>query len=214
MKSVLEIKNQLHTDFCVGCAIASDAESIVGELCEESYSFVVGRKMSFKKLKDRGLQPTPALWGAIKYGVLPKRFSPYSIASHSRDFLADFNNWSDLQKYAVYPFGSFKSVGKDFETIYNTAKTESLIVGLYWQPEWNKNPIIDNIHSFSKYEPHEVRIIGVKDDKIVIQNSKGSDKGDNGLWYMSGFAAKAIQHAYILSQEKRSLIENFINTIL
>ena len=207
----LEIKNQGNTPFCTGCVIASIGEHSVGEPCDESYSFAAGKKMSFISSRN-GLRPEFPLWGAIKYGVLPKRFSPYSIATHEEDMLANFENWKDLQKHAVYPFNSLKRI-RGFNAIAEEALINPVMIGVYWQPEWNKSPYIDSVYSSSKYEPHEVTVIGVVDGRLVIQNSKGIEKGDQGLWYMSSFAGKLISHAYALSPEKKSFIHNLIQTI-
>ncbi len=213
MKIPLEIKTQGNTDFCFGCSIASVAEEYVGEPCDESYSFAAGKRYSLRSSNTKALQPRFALMGAIKYGVLPKRFSPYSIATHERDFLANFDIWEDLRKHAVYPFKSIKKITGGFNEIAKVAENHSVLLGLYWQPSWNKSPYIDDLGENTKYEPHEVRVIGVLDGRLVIQNSKGADKGDGGLWYMSSFAGKLIYHAYILSSEKSSFIKNLIQTL-
>lgn len=212
MITPLEIKDQLRTDICTGCVISSIAEEYVGEPCEEAYSFAAGRKASPIKRKY-GVPARFALWGAIKYGVLPKSKSPYSLASQSRDFLEKYENWEPLMKDVIYPFGSARKI-RGFDAIAKATEETSVFMGLYWQSGWTEDPYIEKFtYEFSKMEPHEVRVIGYLNDHLIIQNSKGPNKGDNGLWYMSRNVAKAIDHAYILSPEKKSCIVNLLETI-
>jgi hypothetical protein len=207
----LEIKSQSNSDFCVGCVISSIAEQFLGETCDESYSFAMGKRYSREPLSKRGLNPKYALMGAIEYGVLPKSKSPYSIATHSRDFLADWKNWQELEKFAIKPFGSFKKV-KDLDEVL---KYTTVLTGLFWQGDWNNGIIITEIPNAHKFEPHEVRIIGKADDKYVVQNSRGTEVGDNGLWYMDKTALQYIHHSYILCQEPWSnLLSKALNQLL
>lgn len=193
----LELKNQGKTDFCLGCVIASVAEEQIGEPCEESYSYAMGKRYSGQSLKTRGVPAKAALMGAVEWGVLPKSKSPYSTATHTRDFLADWRNWVGLEQHAVKPFKSFYKT-KD---IAGTLKFTSLVIGLYWQKDWSSSPYITTKHidKWNKYSPHEVRGIGLKDNYLVLQNSRGEEKGDKGLWYMPPEAYNMINHIYYLS---------------
>lgn len=192
--NLLEIKNQedVITDFCTGCVISSIAEEYTGEPCDESYSFAAGKLISEQPILQKGCPPKSALRAAIEYGVLPKSKSPFSPQTHSRDFLADWRNWQPYQSFTVKPFGSFYKA-RDWDKVLE--KT-TIFAGIYWQSEWDKNPIISTDVGFHKLTPHEVRIIGVKDGMYVIQNSRGSDKGDQGLWYLPKGAKKYVNHAY------------------
>jgi len=195
----LEIKNQQRTDFCVGCVVASIAEEYVGEPCEESYSYAMGKRYSGQPLKQRGVPAKAALMGAVEWGVLPKSKSPYSTATHKRDFLADWHNWEKLQTFAVKPFKSFYRV----QGIEKVLEKTSIDVGLYWQKGWSSNAFISDKgkDNWNKLSPHEVRCIGIKDGFLVLQNSRGSDKGDNGLWYLPKEAYNMIIHKYYLSPD-------------
>ncbi len=207
----LEIKSQLSTDFCVGCAISSIAEQFLWETCDESYSFAMGKRYSKEPLSKRGLNPKDALMGAIEYGVLPKSKSPYSIATHSRDFLADWKNWQEVEKFAIKPFGSFKKV-KDLD---EALKSTTVLAGLFWQGGWNNGIIISDTPESHKLEPHEVRIIGKVDGKYVVQNSRGADIGDGGLWYIDKSGLKYIHHLYTLHQEPwKNLLEKLLSKLL
>jgi len=207
----LEIKDQANTDFCLGCAISSIAEEYVGEVCDESYSYAAGKRYSGKPINARGLNVKDALMGAIEYGVLPKSKSPYSIATHSRDFLANWNNWKDLQKHVVYPFGSFSKV-KNLDV---ALKDTTVLTGIFWQGLWNSDIIISEVQDSHKYEPHEVRIIGKEKDTYIIQNSRGVDVGHNGLWYMKDDALKYIHHLYILKPEPwKNLLDKYLKKLL
>ncbi len=207
----LEIKDQLTTDLCTGCVIASIAEQYVGQICDEGYSFAAGRKASLWK-DQYGVKAGFALWGAIKYGVLPKSKSPYSIASQSRDFLEDYKNWEPFKNDVIYPFGSIKKLN-GFDEIAKATETTTVFMGIYWQSGWSDPYIEEFKYEFNTMSPHEVRVIGYINDHLVIQNSKGPDKGDHGLWYMSRSVAKAIAHAYTLSPEKKSAICNLLEIL-
>jgi hypothetical protein len=213
MKSTLEIKNQEKTDFCLGCAIASFAEKVLGEPCDEAYSYAAGKKFSGQPLKKWGVPPKAALMGVIKYGVLPSRYSPYSIAKNTRDFLADWNNWKSLEKYTVKPFKSFKKIRWNIDEVL---EKDSLILGVYWQQDWDNSPYIGKPNdTWNKLEPHEVLAIGMENNYLVIQNSKGVDKGDNGLWYLPKESYNYISHAYILSDKPwRNKLEELIARFL
>lgn len=211
----LEIKVQDPTDFCMGCVISSIAEEYVHEPCDESYSFAAGKFASGEDLLIRGINPRAGIQGAIDYGVLPKSKSPYSIASHERGFLADFKNWQELRKFAIFPFKSSRRI-RGFDRIIEVLERErtSVMIGIYWQAGWNKTPYLDSIENFNRLEPHEVRAIGVQDGRIIIQNSRGVDKGNAGLWHLGRGAAKAIGHAYVLSSKpKKSFLLNLIDNL-
>jgi hypothetical protein len=198
MFTPLEIKRQRGTDFCAGCSIASIAEQYINEPCDESFSFAMGRKYTERPIGERGLRQKDAMMGAIEYGVLPKRFSSYSLETHDRNFLADWRNWESVQSFAVKPFGSFKRVYiKDIE---KTLEETSLFVGLYWQALWDKSPYMQpNNGTFNTWEPHQMRGIGIKNGLLVLQNSKGIERGDSGLWYLPKEAYNCIDKIYKLS---------------
>lgn len=208
----LEIKDQLTTDFCTGCVISSIAEEFVGQICDESYSYAAGRQASLWK-DAYGVKPGFALWGAIKYGVLPKSKSPYSIASQPRDFLGNWKTWEPLLKDVIYPFKSVKKLN-GFDEIAKATETTSVFLGIYWQAGW-EDPYIEGFkYEFNTMEPHEVRVIGVLNDHLIIQNSKGSARGDHGLWYLSRDCSRAISHAFTLSKEETSLLSNLLEICL
>lgn len=214
VSSPLEIKQQAGSDFCLGCVISSIGEEYANEPCEEAYSFAAGRAESGQPLSANGLLPKAALMGAIKHGVLPKRLSPYSIATHGRDFCADWNNWKGLEHLALKPFQSFYRVS-GYEATMLREQT-SLIIGLFWEEAWDKNPVMTPPDdTWNHFEPHEIRAIGMKDGRMVLQNSRGADVGDKGVWYMSSEDYTAISHAYRLSHKPwpnliRELIERYL----
>lgn len=190
----IKIQEKNQTDFCTGFVISSIAEEYLGEPCDESYSFAMGKLVSEQPLSRKGCPPKPALLGAIEYGVLPKSKSPFEGKNYDRTFLADWRNWKGLDSFTVKPFGSFYKVTNWEKVLSRT----SIFAGIYWQSEWDEHPVISNIEEFHKLTPHEVRIIGIKDGMYVIQNSRGIEKGDQGLWYLPKELKKYISHAYYL----------------
>lgn len=198
----LEIKNQERTDFCLACVISSIAESVIGEPCEESYLFAAGKRVSGEPLEISGVSPRNLITAAIEYGVLPKRYAPYSIATHNRDFLADWNNWRYIKRSAVKPFKSsykVRTLSKALELLNNGTP---LLCGLFWQAHWNDSPYIDSLGEFNKLSPHEVLLIGIKDGRIMIQNSVGLEKGDKGIWYINKEIFNKVRHHIFCLSEK------------
>lgn len=178
MIAPLEIKKQVGATsyFCTGCVIASIAEPYVGQPCDEAYSFAMGRKVSGKDLY--GLDPKSALRGAIRYGVLPKSKSPFT-GKEPREFLQDWRNWEPYMRFAAKPFASFR---RTFTPTFDQ-RNVTYMAGIFWQAEWDNSPYIESMGEYNKFTPHEVRILGEKDDYYVLQNSRGTDVGDGGLWY-------------------------------
>jgi len=201
MVTPLEIKSQGYTDFCTGCVISSIAEQYVGETCDESYSFAAGKKVARTGLSIYGVSAKFALLGAIRYGVLPKKDSPYGIATQERDFLANWDNWSKLESFATKPFKSFKKIS--VSEIEEYLKTTTIFTGIFWQSDWSDNYLIttDKRNEWNKLSPHEVRIIGSTDDHFIIQNSRGPGSGKDGLFYLPKQASDMIDHCYVLSTQ-------------
>lgn len=210
----LSIKDQGETDFCLACVISSNAEAITSVLCEESYLFAAGKKVSGEALDIYGVSRVNLITAVIEYGVLPKEYAPYSITTHDRDFLADWNNWVLMKNQAIKPFKSSFRV-RGFDNAIRTMKelNTPLVCGLYWQAHWEESPIIDSLGEFNKLAPHEVLLVGERDGRIVIQNSRGTDVGDRGYWYLDKKAFRAVDHIYCLSQSPKKfwlldLLEN------
>lgn len=211
----LTIKNQLQSDFCLACAISSAAEQYVKEECEESYLFAAGKKVSGESLDVSGVSPRNLITAAIEYGVLPKKYAPYSIATHDRDFLANWDNWIPMRHLAVKPFKSSYRI-RGFDKVVNILRERNttIICGLFWQAHWDDSPFITSLGEFNKLTPHEVLLIGEKDGYIVIQNSVGVEKGDKGLCYINKEAFKAVHHTYGLSElPKKNFFLDFLDNL-
>ena len=201
MITPLEIKSQGTSDFCTGCVVSSIAEQYTNEICDESYSFAAAKKMSGQALDVSGVSPKFALMGAIRYGVLPKKSSPYGIATQERDFLANWDNWKDLESFAAKPFKSFKKI--KVSEIDKYLETTTIFTGVFWQSDWSDNYIIttDKRSQWNKFGPHEVRIVGSNENYFILQNSKGVEAGQNGFFYLPRQASDMINHCYVLSPD-------------
>ena len=209
----LEIKSQKETDFCGSCVISSIAEEIIKEPCEESYLAAAAKKISGEPLKIRGISPGNLITAVIRYGVLSKKHAPFSTTTHERDFLVDWNNWKDLERYAIKPYRSAVRVRGFDEAIRQMQKhNTSLMCGIYWQAHWT-TPDIETLGEFNKLSPHEVRILGAEDDKLILQNSRGIEKGEGGIFRLGRNAFPAVHHMYRLSQEDAGWFTNLINKI-
>lgn len=209
----LEIKNQRGTDFCASCVISSIAEEYTHEVCEESYLAAAAKFYSKDPIEKYGVSPRKIISAVIKYGVLPKKLAYYGIDDKDRNFLVDWNNWKFLERFAIKPFNSSVRIRNFDEAIRQMEKyNTSLMCGIFWQAHWN-SPYIETLGEFNKLSPHEVRIIGVKNDKLILQNSRGLGEGENGIFYLSREAFKAVNHIYRLSPEKVNPIINYFNNL-
>lgn len=106
----------------------------------------------------------------------------------------------------VRPFTSFKPVFYIF-SIFNGIKKalldgKEVLADCYWQSEWDHIPggVIDSSYQNLKLFPHAFKVFGfLKKNGImylVVQNSKGSKVGDNGLFYFPESIANKFLSAY------------------
>lgn len=191
----LEIFNQYDTDMCTAFVATSIAEDHFGIKLEPTYLFAKSCKE--RKSTDKYMDIKYLRNAIIKYGILPKYISPFSIDTHNRDFLVNWNNWPvNLDKFAYKYHASLLEriwgFMSNFDLIrgalYKTNKP--IMAGIYWQQEWDKQKdgIISSRFQDYKYFPHAVKVIGQKNINgeiyLVVQNSRGENVGDKGIFYI------------------------------
>lgn len=181
----LRIKNQGNTDFCSAYMTCAMSEAQEGITLEPSYSFAVSKEISGDK-ESWGQNLRDACKSHLK-GALPEDQSPYSVKTKDDSFLRDINNWN-VPESVVYPHRkkSYFKVTGPYDEFDNARaslfKFKSPIgTGVTWG--W---PVTQHIlNTVKKGFGHAVTIIGFKDDMLILQNSYGTQAGDNGLFYVT-----------------------------
>lgn len=188
----LEIKDQGNTDFCSAFATCAMSELQENTILEPSFSFALGKIIS-GDLEEWGQDIRIALKAHVKYGALPKETAPYSLYTHPQDFLRNIANWpkkllEDAVEHKKKTF--FKVTGgyDDFDNIRATifARKSAVGFGIVWG--WPASQVIMDEPKTSGVG-HMITAIGWKEihgePHIVIQNSYGTDAGEQGIHYFS-----------------------------
>lgn len=172
---------QNRSDECTACALSAIAESYLGRPVDDEFIY--------NNTKDG------------KYGVTPER-AIASVISNGIRLL-------DSGKVISFFDGSRKIRGLNFlwfpdffNAIKNALSFGPVFCGTYWQTGWDKNSLGILVHPpvWQKYAPHAFAVIGVTTidgtEYLIIQNSRGSDVGDGGLFYASQQIANMFTFAY------------------
>lgn len=175
-KLPLEIKNQSAGDACVANAIASIGEDFLGEK--------VDANLFYQRIKDGqfGLKPKQSCQKAVDYGL------PLQVGGTKKVFSSFHRVWC---------WNYFNGIR---DIIIN--KKKSVITGCYWQPEWDKKKdgIVDGMYQNLKIFPHAFKVFGITEKNgiiyLVVQNSKGTNVGDNGIFYFPESIARNFLFAY------------------
>jgi hypothetical protein len=192
---ILEIKDQVDTDFCVNFALASIREDTEGVIIAPEYGAAKTKQIE-GDFMSYGADPDDAIKAAITYGSLERNVCPFTVIDKDRDFLA---NWTNYPQYLddaakIHRAGSFFKVNgwsDFFDSCRGIMQTQnvSILTGVYWQPEWDTAPggVISEYTPLEKINPHAIKIRGQKTISgklyLVIQNSYGPKFGDGGLYY-------------------------------
>lgn len=191
--------DQGESDLCTGFSVAAangDQEDV--QFAPE-YQFAM-TKMLEGDFKSWGADIRVACSSAVKFGSLPKRVAPWSLAEKGRDFVANWENWPDeLRKIAYnYAKGSYLTVTGPYDLFDNMRATmwanrverRSIVTGLLWRYSWTYSP--GGIIPASGYEetgvPHAFRIAGFQKINDVIYAvaplTNGRTIGDSGVFYI------------------------------
>src|SRR5215216_1456287 len=89
---VLEVKNQVDTDFCVNFALASIREDTEGVVIAPEYGAAKTKQIE-GDFMSYGADPDDAIKAAITYGSLERDVCPYKVIDKTRNFLANWTNY-------------------------------------------------------------------------------------------------------------------------
>lgn len=189
----LAIKDQGYTDFCTAFATAAVSEDQEEILLDPFFSFAKTKKIE-GNYKTWGATLRDACKALVKYGSLPAGSTPFDITKVSRDFMADWKNWTERQdahaiKHKKQSY--FKVTGPNdiFDNIraalwQGKDPKQSIVAGCIWRPSWtDKSGIIPKEDESGGFG-HAFCIRGQKmidgEPYLVVQNSYGIDWGKSG----------------------------------
>lgn len=182
----LNIHEQSHPDECTACAISAIAEDVLQEAVDPQFLY------SNSKGSEFGITALQAIGSALTDGV---RLLSGSV---------------------VFPFSGYEKVGRKwwapwndlFSALEKGLEDGPLFCGCYWQTGWADVPsgMIPEDSKSEAIAPHAFKACGVEtiDGKefLLIQNSRGSEKGDGGFWHMPRHVANRMLFAYKLITKK------------
>jgi hypothetical protein len=191
----LLVKDQGDSDMCAAFSATtiSEVQEMV-ELCPE-YAFAKAKQIE-GSIEAFGTTLRTICKVLTKVGTIEAKDAPFSLATKTRDFLADWENWpSNLDiKAAIHrkkTYATCKGQYDAFDNIratlwLNRAKKQGVIMGVVWG--WPiSQAILDNVSpdGFG----HAVPVIGFCTIEGVpylkIQNSAGLAAGKQGIQYLS-----------------------------
>lgn len=198
----VKIKNQGQLDFC--------AAYMATEISEDQEWIELGPKWQFAMIKF--LQGDYTTWGSdlrtamlslVKIGSIPAYQEDAFLSTRpdaDRDWLANWENWPKgfkeiAKKYKKQSLFAVKGKYDAFDTVraalwQHRAENRSIACGVRWRYNWSDIPTgIIPSESIGDGEGHALKICGQKiiDGEIylVIQNSWGTEVGDNGFFYVN-----------------------------
>lgn len=159
----LRIHEQKELDACSSNAIAAIAEDVLESPVDSEYIYANAKDTEF------GIKTSLAVKRVIETGVQIQDGSivyPFSQSSY------------------IWGWSLFNEARK---SMYRDRR--SLLCTIYWQSEWGmqEKGITFMTSQWQTFMPHTVKIFGQKKINGIIylkvQNSEGSNSGDNGIWY-------------------------------
>jgi hypothetical protein len=188
------VKNQELSEMCTafGSYVLAACEDGVDFLPE--WSFAAGKTISKTDPEEPEDLRTP-LKTAVKMGYCPTSPLLPSLATQSPRYCGILANYpaSTVQQALKYLKKSYFRVDGDFNSVRrvlydNRASRRAILTGVLWMNEWTAAPggIVPDF-AVSPGGLHCIAIIGfIKKngiDYIVVQNSYGTDIGDQGIFY-------------------------------
>lgn len=199
-----KVKNQFNLDFCAGFSVAEINEDMQGATFCPLYQFAKIKQIQ-GNYTSWGADLRSACQSATKFGSLPIEKSPFiydpsSEKTRTRDFLANWSNWSQSSDILAGEFknGSYFAVdgpGDYFDNIRNTLwqnreEHRGVIIGVMWRGEWTYAPggvVPEANYVTPSGSGHAIKVCGQKtiNGKVYlrIQNSWGEEYGDKGYYY-------------------------------
>lgn len=199
-----KIEDQDNSDLCTAFASTSVTEDQEGIEMSPEFTFAMTKE----------IEGDFATWGAdlrsackshTKIGALPKVESPFSLATHSRDFVANWTNWPQelKNKAAIHKKQNYFSVEGPYDLFDDIRASlwgyrlelRSIMTGVLWRPEWThtfssdafNNGIIPTNELPKNGFGHAFKICGwkqiINEPYLIAQLSNGENIGDKGFFY-------------------------------
>lgn len=195
----LKIKDQKKLDFCTGFATTEVSEDQEELELDPLFQFAQIKRV-IGSFEGYGADLRSAGLALVTYGSLPQKFAPYTVDSHDRDFLANWENYDEkFSNIAVtYKKKSMFFVdgpNDDFDNIRatlweNRKKKVSVIAGVMWRDAWTTAPggvVPATGWENSSGGGHCIKIFDQTTINgvlyLMVQNSWGIDAGDKGVFY-------------------------------
>lgn len=182
------IYDQGASDFCGGAASATVTELQEGEPMSFEWIFAVAKKLSGDPVDSFGVDLRSICKVHTKLGSLPRDKAPFTIETHSIDFLRDIKNWPpELLTYAIPnkkktyfqvtgPYDAFDNIRA---SMYLTHTATLIGVNFGWP--------LDQVYINTVAENgagHAMACIGWDTDHLIVRNSFGNGIGLNGNHYI------------------------------
>ena len=185
------VKNQMATEFCT--AFASYVLAALEDNADYSPEWFFAKEVEQTGKTDGQDLRTPCKT-AIKYGFLPQNLASNTTLNQSGTFLANPANWSFSDDLAAAPNKrqSYYQCTGNFDEIKQILYQEkrAILTGIAWYNSFTYAPagiVPENYDELGGL--HCIPIIGFKKiggvDYLVVQNSYGTEIGDEGLFYFS-----------------------------
>jgi len=170
------IHTQKSLDECTACAISAIAEDKLQVAIDPDYLY------SNSKDSDFGIKPTTALQTAINRGL-------------------KVLNTGEI----IYPFKDYRRIWGWFNLFGQIVKALDdgpVFCGCYWQGECDNSSFIKLPIEWLNLGGHAFKIYGTVEVNgilyLKIQNSRGTNIGDNGIWYAPKEVVNKFLFAYQL----------------
>ena len=190
---VVSMKEQKDSDFCVGMGFSTASEYQEEVELSPEWFFAKCKELT-GKVDEWGTDIKTGGKVACSSGFIEQKDAPFSLQNKDRDFLADINNWPDLNaqglihKKSNYFFVE-KSYGYDLFDAMRAAiwkfkdEKRTLVTGANWKSSWLGNGYISEDYPDEQGFGHCFVIVGWNEYGLVAQVTGDGVIGDQGFFY-------------------------------
>lgn len=197
----LPVKDQKFSDFCTGYSSSTAGEYMDGRVYSPEWQFAYNKREMGGDYRSFGADPRATLKTAKRYGFLPQECTTLNIDNRDRDFLAQYQNWSQTFEpialkncttaYLKVDDRPDTDIFDDVRVaLMNGYKRNEVVIAFgIWYYQWDsKGFVLDTTHN-GQYFYHAYTFIdwitvnGVP--YLVAHMSNGKGMGDNGFLYFS-----------------------------
>ena len=187
---VIVIKDQKDSDFCTGFATTAVSELQEGFMLSPLWQFAQTKRIEGDHT-TWGANLRDAMKSAVKYGSIQSEDAPFKLGNQGRDYIANWENWDEDLHEKAEQFKKksyFKVEGRHdaFDNIRTAIwkfrdKKRAVVLGVLWG--WPVSQKFIN-NTTDTGTGHAIACIGWNGEYLMIQNSYGTDAGDNGINYL------------------------------